>query len=392
MDKLKYIIISLALALRIIYAAITIDYSNIDTWEYGAIAHNISENHSFSLFYFDENRLSYKYSSDHQAFVSAYMPPAYVATLLPFYYLTDNSMIRNICLIHLNFIFDFFSIILLFKLLYYKFNRNTALIGIFLFAIAPDFIYASTRIGTSSIFIFLSLLLFYVLSGTSKYRFVYTSLILSIMIYFRSESLILAALLCMYIFLKENKKHAVIILFICAAAVSPWQIRNYLQFNKFIPLTTSSGLNFYRGNNPYYPGFWADENIHSKIMKLDRNNNFEIALNDLYFKEAFNYINENPIDAVLKVPRKLVNLFIFDWKDKRTFNPLFLISHFAFISLFIIFLFKYKSINSQFVNYLFIYITFFALSCSIFFALPRYQTMMKTAIIPIAAIVINIFF
>ncbi len=389
MEKLKLFIIAIAIALRLIFAALTIDFSNMETWEYGVIAKNISSDKSFSLFYFDDDRLSYRYSIDSDPFASAYMPPGYIASILPFYYLFDNPFYINISIILLNLLFDILSMLLLYRLINNNFSKNAAIISLIFFAMAPDFIYASTRAGTSSAFIFLSLLLFFILSRALKYRLIYIPLTLSLMIYFRSESVVLAAFVCIYIFFKEKKHHALLIFVICAALILPWQIRNIYQFNKFIPLTTSSGLNFYRGNNPYYPGFWADENIRLKILKLERNNNFEIALNDLYFAEAFSYISEKPLDAISKIPQKLFNLFLFDLNDKRTANPLYILSHSILIGLFLIFIIIRKNKFDQIINFFYLYIIFFTITCSVFFALPRYQTMMKTAIIPIAAIMLN---
>jgi len=44
-------------------------------------------------------------------------------------------------------------------------------------------------------------------------------------------------------------------LLLAIAIVFPWTARNYLVFNRFVPLKTSFGLNFWMGNNPNATGF-----------------------------------------------------------------------------------------------------------------------------------------
>jgi len=56
----------------------------------------------------------------------------------------------------------------------------------------------------------------------------------------------------------ERRRSALLLagaVLLAMAMVSPWTVRNYLVFKRFVPLKTSFGLNFWMGNNPNATGF-----------------------------------------------------------------------------------------------------------------------------------------
>ena len=92
--KLKLIII-IGIAARIIFAAVFIDFEDVNYWEYGEIAKNVIEGKDYSLFYFSGGGLEYLYAPESNPFPSAYMPPGYTYFLLPFVAIEGN-VLRNI--------------------------------------------------------------------------------------------------------------------------------------------------------------------------------------------------------------------------------------------------------------------------------------------------------
>ncbi|HPP30084.1 MAG TPA: glycosyltransferase family 39 protein [bacterium] len=83
------------------------------------------------------------------------------------------------------------------------------------------------------------------------------------------------------------KKIFYILLFF-SLTLSPWIIRNYLVFGKFIPGTTMGGRVFWEGNNPYSEGgpcrYFPEE-----IEKLP-----EVERDSAYYRKTIEVIRENP--------------------------------------------------------------------------------------------------
>jgi hypothetical protein len=165
--------------------------------------------------------------------------------------------------------------------------------------------------------------------------------------------------------------------------ILPWQVRNYVVFDKIIPITTNSGLNLYRGHNPYGISVWADDSLNAQIRSVRNEEDFEVKMNDIYLESAFTSIKENPDKEIVYPFIKLYNLWIINTSDNRTFNIIYLIPWVVFLLFSVYGLFKSGSWNVHRFSYL--YFIFFSIVAIIFFALPRYQTMMKIALVPFAA-------
>ncbi len=88
--------------------------------------------------------------------------------------------------------------------------------------------------------------------------------------------------------LKLEIKKILYILVFFSLTLSPWIIRNYIVFGKFIPGTTMGGRVFWEGNNPYSEGgpcrYFPEE-----IEKLP-----EVERDTAYYRKTFEIIKENP--------------------------------------------------------------------------------------------------
>jgi len=87
----------------------------------------------------------------------------------------------------------------------------------------------------------------------------------------------------------------VIVAIVAAAVITPWTVRNYRVFGRFVPISSGGGLNFWMGNNPAATGgdHTADgQDMKSQAKKYREFN--EVEAGDLYYEEAFTFIAKNP--------------------------------------------------------------------------------------------------
>ncbi len=86
---------------------------------------------------------------------------------------------------------------------------------------------------------------------------------------------------------------------------SPWWIRNYHTFGKFIPLSTNGGFNFWLSNVQLAKG--NDPTINPSIWPKN-----ECDINSFGYKSGLKQIRQNPSGFIKQIPIKIINLFIKD--------------------------------------------------------------------------------
>lgn len=383
---LIFIILTSTIIKTIIIFTIS-DYKSLNYWEYGIIAKNILDGKGYSFFYYDSDSVKFEYSPASSPHPSAYMPPAYIYYLLPFMAIKDNNT-RNIIFLLFQIIISNLAIYLIFKLSTKFFNEKIGIISALIYAFLPEFIYSNLTVGTTLLYhIFVSVLLLIIDNLNSNRNLLIASLILIILVYLRAEFTIFIVLLLIYLLIRKQFYQFTILFIVIIISLFPWQFRNYIVFKRIIPMTTSSGLNFYRGHNPYEPGTWADERIADSLNKLAIYKDYEIKMSDLYYSEAFRSIKQNPLNEIKNSFLKLFHLWIFNPNDERSFHPLYLVPWFIGLLLFIYGAVKLSK-QYQF-NFIYIFIIYHCIMAIIFFSLPRYQTMMKIALLPFIAWSIN---
>lgn len=389
--KIIIIITALAILLRLIFVWQFVNINNINQWEYGEIAKNIINNNGYSLFYFEEDSLEYRYKENITPFPSAYMPPGFVFIILPFFFLNDDFLI-NFFVILFQIICSVIVITVLFRLSEKLFGSLAALISIAIYAILPEFIYAVVSFSPTIVFhlaVLLTinrLLFFQEKSGFD----VLVPLLLSFLIYLRSELVLFVFLILLILTIKKQFKFAFGSLLLILLFVLPWSLRNSVELSNIVPFTTNFGQNLYRGNNASDVGWWGEEIMAEKIKELPRNNSFEIYLNQLYLERAINYIKENPLRFVQNGIQKQFELWVFNLSDSRARSLIYMIPAISILILFIIGIIK--TFNVSKLKFIYLFFLHAAFVASIFFAIPRYQTMMKVLMIPFASIGIIFFF
>lgn len=354
--------------------------------EYGDIANNIVSGKGYSFFYFEGDSLLHNHKTEARPYPSAYMPPGYV------YYLVPAIQIANIEFRNAIFLFMHSAaggiVIFLAGLITLRLFRNTAaaISAAVITALLPEFIYASLTFTPTIIYhgIVLALFLLYYRyrEQQTQTMLIYLGAIFVAGVFFRPELLLLVLLTSALLF-RFNKRHALLLLIIAAAGVMPWQFRNMAVFKEPVLLTTSSGLNFYRGHNPYEPGVWGDEEIMKEIKKYRGEFRFEWYYNNIYYEAAFEAIEEQPLKQIEYAASNLYKLILIDFNDAKSTHPLNAI---PWILLLIAAAYgMYKTFSFKKYDMLYIFILYSAAMVIIFFYLPRYQTMMKIALIPFAA-------
>ncbi len=321
--NIKNIIIT-AVFLRLLMAIFLFDTNSENYWEYGETAKNIIGGRGYSLFYIAENDLQHKYDPNTSANPSAYMPPLYTFRLIPFM-LINNIELRNILLLISNLILSAAVILMLYKLIRYYFSETAALAGSAIYAVLPEFIYAALGFSPVLEFHFLILYLIYCLNVKSKFQNLHIFISIFLLTAMRSESLAFAFIIIVILLKLKDYRKAGIVFFAAMMFVIPWSLRNYYVFEEFIPTSTNSGINLYRGHNSIGPGYWGDGQAREKIKLLPNEPKFELKMDSIYRQSAFEYIKNEPEQTIINSFKKVFHLWLYYPLDKRSVHPLYLL-------------------------------------------------------------------
>lgn len=112
---------------------------------------------------------------------------------------------------------------------------------------------------------------------------------------------------------------------VAVLVVSLWSYRNYVAFDRFIPITSHGGDTLYLGNNPrtnlsaWYEYFADDEQYDAEARQLS-----EEEANRYYFKKVAEFWTEHTGDAFKLYLLKLIDYFNFrnNLYVKKEFTPL----------------------------------------------------------------------
>lgn len=105
-----------------------------------------------------------------------------------------------------------------------------------------------------------------------------------------------------------------------AAALAPWVARNYAIYGAFVPMTTTSGANFWQGNNPLtVPVFRAGYDVQWTSPDLQTADLNSREADAERFALALDYLRQNPD----KIPELLWTKFLVHWSVEIAprFNP-----------------------------------------------------------------------
>ncbi|MBP7260537.1 MAG: hypothetical protein KBB37_04555 [Bacteroidia bacterium] len=375
----------LSFAARTLFLLLLVDLNNSHYWEYGEISRNLFEGRGYSLFYLFNEKIDIYYKTAAHPYPSAYVPPAYVWFLTPFWFFEDN-VLRNVLILSLQNLASLGVMWLLFKVVMQWFNsERAAWIAAIIYGFMPEMIYSANSFGPT---VFYHLVVCGLLLQANKplqnKNILITSLLFTAGLYLRSEMIVFTVMWMCYLIGKKEFMATVKIALFTLLFFIPWPLRNYVVFNKVIPLTTSSGINLYRGHNEDGTGSWGwSKHVYLHTAYLCGDDNFEVRFSSLYADLAKAYIKEHKAETLRSSFEKLGELWWLPRNDQRASHPLYAFP-WALVVLFaapVIWLERKNKFTYAALIFLF--------SCSIvamlFFVLPRYQTIMKIALIPFAA-------
>jgi len=104
---------------------------------------------------------------------------------------------------------------------------------------------------------------------------------------------------------KEALHHGLILILAAAIAISPWTIRNYLQFKSFIPVQLGVSPALWIGTDISKGGRWQGEakmphHQFSKVLREDH-----LYAEKFYLSEAIKNIKENPAGYLILLVKKV---------------------------------------------------------------------------------------
>ena len=361
--------------------------------EFDVLARNFVNGFGYSYWSLLENgELTNKYAPEALLHLpSAYMPILYPLLVTLFVYVFGYNSTSVFLLLAFQSFLGAINCLMIGKIFEEKFNKKSFSL-IYLTAFFPLHIFMSTQISASTVYVFLisCVLLFY--HRLLKFRDIKHSIFLGISLGLLTLSradaiLIIPAIIILLTFIHRNisSKYTLVFALSSLLIIAPLSVRNYNTFGFFYPLTISGGLNLWLGNNddatgsrmnyvvPYKP---IPKTIQDQIQSLKVDENYEVALDNIYKEEAKQFIINNPLKSVKLSIKKIIFFWVHIY-DERVKYPLMnnILYWGPWIILLPFFMFGFRDIIKDFKShdleiFLILYFTFIY---SVFFVLPRYR-------------------
>lgn len=353
------------------------------------------------IFYNLKNHSIFAYRSfDGELIPTVYMPPLYVYFIffidLLFVY-EDSHLVTSILIIQI--LFSTISILVFYKINLIFFSKKISLFSSLIFCFFPLYVYSCLQVSSISLQIFFNLIFLFIilkiLNGTNDLKTnIILGLISGLSILLRGEFVLIFLLSLIYLkfFRFINLRQLIVILFISILIISPYLIRNYLNFKKII-ITKSFGYNLWKGNN-------IDANVEGsesllafqtgdiikKLNNLKKDKLYDFNYDKIFLDYSLETISSNPILFLERYLKKFLSFMFFNLNSDypKYYNllniiPIFLLSFFFILS--IVFA-RQKNFSYYYLIFnLFLTVGIF----SIFFILPRY----KLIILPLQLLLIN---
>jgi short-subunit dehydrogenase len=297
-----------SLFIRFLYLLLNIHHiyndilTNPDSSNYTTIAKNLLEGNGFSLV---------------PSHLTALFEPGYPIFISLIYLIFGKNFIF---IIILQILLDSISCVLIYFFTKKLINTNVAILSSIIYMIYPDFIFASCQIIKEPLFLLLQITGLSLIREAEEKRkdilYIFAGVICGFATLTIGAFLIFPFLLFFYfLFKKEFKKYLIFILFFLLS-LTPWTIRNYIIFRKFIPIISRTGFLFWMGNNKYSDGGWtwikSEKMLYEVMSKEFSKDTTEIEMNTLGFKKAFEYLKSLTFKEFLILEiKKLFHLFDF---------------------------------------------------------------------------------
>ena len=215
-------------------------------------------------------------------------------------------------------------------------SRTICLIAALIAAFHPVFVYSAATYHGVNIYLPLILAIFEL--NSSRYQpslrhSLGLGILFGLTVLIRTEYLFLGLAIIggAWLFHRKTILTAVTLL-LAAAVVSPWTLRNYVVFDRFMPVVSTTGYALYKGFDPLAngSGHWVDANhvaeqlIGKNLAAVPLSPHYEVALDDVYHRAANDFIAAHPLKSFLLLPlRKALLFWLYDYYDPITLQFLY---------------------------------------------------------------------
>ncbi len=312
MKKLKELqplslIIFFSLLIRLIAAIFFADGELKSEWAILLNNYNVSGIYGYNVVVNEYFALPKLAEAGETVLPSVFMPPLYFFLIYSIDIISTNSLVTVKLLIFLQILLNLISIIIIYKITRKFENKSISTLVCFLFAFFPLNVYASLQVSSITLQIFLILIFLFFLTELINQvnikNIFFFSFFSALLILIRGEFFLFYFFTLFYFFIFFKKKIKVIFLslIITSLIISPYIIRNYINFDTMV-LTKSFGYNLLKGNNPNFkvegdPVF-VENTFNQENIKIKSDNRYEINLDDFYKKKAIDYIINDPIKFI----------------------------------------------------------------------------------------------
>ena len=383
-----------ALMLRLVIAALFGDATNPQLWEFGSVAKNIVNGTGFMVPY------NFKMAGNAYSIIlpTAYMLPLYILMIAFFFWIFEVGHTAFVSLLIVQALMGAASATLLYFIVYKMFRqiavaRYAALICV----LYPPFLYAAIDFGSTTLYIFLLGILWWTTLQTDKNESIALAvtggLIAALLSLTRGEGIFIAGGVMLWFFLKISVKQALIFFCFLLIGILPWIIRNYITFDKIIPLTSTSGMNFWRGHNPIATGtgreysgegIWGTPEMSARLDTVIPDRFYEVKCDRLYFTDALSFIREHPREEVMLCLRKAAFFWGLDVTHPRAKSFPYILSWGGVLLLGLFGLYHALHDHQDIWLLAAFYLTMTFVTI-LFFVLPRYQIILAYGLIPVSA-------
>ncbi len=199
------------------------------------------------------------------------------------------------------------------------------------------------------------------------------------------------------IFQKKRLPQTMLFVIIAFSSLIPWVVRNYIVFNRFVILSTNSGINLLLGNNPLTsPNSGVNVDLGRLLITEDIEKMNEFEQNEFYTKKALEYVKKEPLRYINLYILKVINYFNFrnelatKTESSKFRDLLMLVTYYPFVALTLIRLLlitKFPIQNDE-IFMLVLYLSS-AFVTAIFFTRIRFRIPFDYLLIVISALLIS---
>ena len=285
-------------------------------WEYGQIARQLAAGWGYRFPFVDQHL----HFLPGPGYPSALMPPGYVFFLYPFL-AVPSVFWANFLLFHCQIGLSVGAIYLSWRWASAQLGFRIAFIASILQAFLPVLVYTPATVGPTAWFHFLvALFLFGFQPRRSVWWQAAAVLGAALLVAMRTEALLFFVAYSLFRLKEGEWKKQLVLFFAIGLLLCPWLYRNLTTFGKPI-LSTSFGINLYRGNNPQAIGEWPPVFNQAYNQMIHQPQTFEPQYNAYTTALALAWACQHPTQWAARIPEKFFRFWAVDWGDTRARHP-----------------------------------------------------------------------